>query len=109
MQGDLDSMRSNLQTMKEQIGKVSERGTRDQVQLNIDMWQSLLDHMDKHMDEVKKMMAVHHWPPDGAGKHEHAQPSGPSSSFSIRKPMSVLRGGDIQDLSNTTTECALTR
>ena len=77
MQGDLDSMRSNLQKMKDQIGKVSDRGTRDQLQLNIDMWQSLVDHMDKHMDEMKKMMGVHHGPPDGAGKHEHAQPSTP--------------------------------
>jgi len=40
MQTDLDSMRSTLQKMKDQIGKVSDRGTKDQLQLNIDMWQS---------------------------------------------------------------------
>ena len=64
-------MRSNLQKMKDQIGKVSDRGTRDQLQLNIDMWQSLVDHMDKHMDAMKKMRNAHKGPPDDAGKHEH--------------------------------------
>ncbi len=74
MQGDVDSMRSNLQKMKDQIGKVSDRGTRDQLQLNIDMWQSLVDHMEKHMDTMKKMMGAHHAPPGDADKrdHEHA-------------------------------------
>lgn len=73
MQGDIDSMRSNLQKMKDQIGKVSDRGTRDQLQLNIDMWQSLVDHMDKHMDAMKKMMGAHHAPPGDAGKHDREQ------------------------------------
>jgi hypothetical protein len=45
--------------MKDQIGKVSDRGTKDQLQLNIDMWQSLIDHMDKHMAIMKKMMGAH--------------------------------------------------
>ena len=58
MQSDLDSMRSNLRKMKDQIGKVSDRGTRDQFQLNIDMWQSLVDHMDKHMAAMKNMMGA---------------------------------------------------
>ena len=74
MQGDLDSMRSNLQKMKDQIGKVSDVRTRDQLQLNIDMWQSLVDHMEKHMDTMKKMMGAHHAPPGDGDKrdHEHA-------------------------------------
>jgi predicted nucleic acid-binding Zn-ribbon protein len=71
MQGDLDSMRSNLQKMKDQVGKVSDRETRNQLQLNIDMWQSFVDHMDKHMDAMKQMTSAHHGPPDDAGKHEH--------------------------------------
>ena len=58
MQGDIDGMRSNLQKMKDQIGKVSDRETRNQLQLNIDMWQSLVDHMDKHMDAMKNMMST---------------------------------------------------
>ena len=62
-QNDLDNMRSNLRKMKDQIGKVSDRGTRDQLQLNIDMWQSLVDHMDKHMAAMKNMMGAHKGPP----------------------------------------------
>ena len=76
MQGDLDGMRSNLQKMKDQIGKVSDRGTRDQLQLNIDMWQSFVDHMDKHMDAMKQMMSTHRGPPDDASTHESPHPPG---------------------------------
>ena len=71
MQSDLDNMRSNLQRMKDQIGKVSDRGTRDQLQLNIDMWQSLIDHTDKHMEAMKKMMSRPQGPPGDGAKHEH--------------------------------------
>jgi hypothetical protein len=71
MQADRDSMRSNLQKMKDQIGKVSDRGTKDQLQLNIDMWQSLIAHMDKHMAAMKKMMSAHGGPPTDGTKHEH--------------------------------------
>jgi hypothetical protein len=59
MQANLDNMRASLQEMKDQIGKVSDRGTKDQLQLNIDMWQSLIDHMDKHMATMRKMMGAH--------------------------------------------------
>ena len=72
MQADLDSMRSNLQKMKDQIGKVSDRATRDQLQLNIDMWQSFLDQMDEHIAAMKKMMTTHEGPPADGAKHEHA-------------------------------------
>ena len=74
MQGDLDNMRSNLQKMKDQVGKVSDRETRNQLQLNIDMWQSFVDHMEKHMDAMKQMMSTHRGPPDDAGKHEYHHP-----------------------------------
>jgi hypothetical protein len=56
MQADLDSMRSNLQKMKDQLKKVSDQSTRDQLQLNIDMWASQIDNMDKHMTMMKSMM-----------------------------------------------------
>ena len=69
MQADSDNMRANLQKLKDQIGKVSDRATRDQLQLNIEMWQSLIDHMDKHMTEMKNMMGAHEGP-----KHEHEHP-----------------------------------
>lgn len=55
--------------MKDQIGKVSDRGTRDQLQLNIDMWQSLIDHADA----MKKMMSAHKGPPGDRAKHEHEE------------------------------------
>jgi TolA-binding protein len=71
MQADLDSMRSNLQKMKDQIGKVSDRGTKEQLQLNIDMWQSLIGHMDKHMAAMKKMMSAHKGATSDGTTHEH--------------------------------------
>jgi hypothetical protein len=72
MQADLDNMRSNLQKMKDQIGKVSDRATRDQLQLNIEMWQSFVDQMDKHVAAMKKMMNTHKGSPADGAKHEHA-------------------------------------
>jgi hypothetical protein len=71
MQADLDSMRSNLQEMKDQIGKVSDRGTKEQLQLNIDMWQSLIGHMDKHMAAMKKMMSAQKGAAAAGTTHEH--------------------------------------
>jgi len=56
MQADLDTMRSNLQKMKDQLKKVSDQSTRDQLKLNIDMWTSQIDNMDKHMTMMKSMM-----------------------------------------------------
>jgi hypothetical protein len=60
MQADLDSMRSNLQKMKDQLSKVSDQSTKDQLQLNISMWQALIDNMDKHMTMMKGMMGPGH-------------------------------------------------
>jgi predicted nucleic acid-binding Zn-ribbon protein len=71
MQTDLDSMRSNLQKMKDQLGKVSDRGAKDQLQLNIDMWQSFIDHMDKHMATMRKMMDSRKGASTDETKHEH--------------------------------------
>jgi septal ring factor EnvC (AmiA/AmiB activator) len=56
MQADVDSMQANLKKMKEQLGKVSDQPTKDQLQLNIDMWQSLIDNMNKHLTVMKQMM-----------------------------------------------------
>jgi hypothetical protein len=71
MRGDLDGMRSNLQKMKDQIGKVTDRGMRDQLQFNIDMWQSMIDHMDKNMGMMKKMMGPHEGGRRDGDKHDH--------------------------------------
>lgn len=56
MQADLDTMKGNLQKMKDQLGKISDRSTKDELQVNIDMWQSVINHMDKHMSMMKEMM-----------------------------------------------------
>jgi hypothetical protein len=71
MQADLDSVRSNLQKMKDQIGRVSDPGTKEQLQLNIDMWQSLIGHMDKHMAAMKKMMSAHKGATSDGTTHDH--------------------------------------
>lgn len=68
MQADLDSMRSTLQKMKDGMDKVSDRATKDQLQLNINLWQSLIDHMEKHMAGMRKMMNSHHEPPPATPK-----------------------------------------
>jgi peptidoglycan hydrolase CwlO-like protein len=60
MQADLDNMKNNLQKMKDQLGKVSDQGTKDELQANIDMWQSVISHMDKHMSMMKEMMGSEH-------------------------------------------------
>jgi hypothetical protein len=68
MQADLDSMRSNLQKMKDQLNKVSDQSTRDQLQLNISMWQTLIDNMEKHMTMMRGRMSPVH------GMMMHGQP-----------------------------------
>lgn len=64
MQADLDSMKANLQKMKDQLANIEDPGTRGQAQLNIAMWQSLIDNMDKHLQVMKSMMG-------GPGMHDH--------------------------------------
>jgi len=56
MQADLDSMKANLQKMKDQLRNIEDPGIREQAQLNIAMWQSLVDNMNKHMEMMKGMM-----------------------------------------------------
>ncbi len=69
MQADLDSMRSNLQKMKDQLRKVSDQSTKDQLELNIGMWQTLIEDMDKHMRMMKQMMG------QGMMMHESQPPT----------------------------------
>ena len=52
----LDSMSTNLQKMKDEVSKVSDQSSKNAMQLNIDMWQSLIDHSNKHMAMMKEMM-----------------------------------------------------
>lgn len=53
---DLDAMRAQLQKMRKQTARVSDQSRKEEMQLNNDMWQSLIDHMDKHMTKMKNMM-----------------------------------------------------
>ncbi|HEY6972198.1 MAG TPA: hypothetical protein VJA94_23505 [Candidatus Angelobacter sp.] len=71
MQADLDSMRSKLQKMKDQLNKISDQSTKDQFQLNIEMWQSVIDDMDKHITMMKQMMG----PGQNMMMHEHRPPA----------------------------------
>lgn len=62
-QSDLAAMRAQLQKMREQTARMSDPSRKDAQQLNNDMWQSLIDHMDKHMTKMNSMM---HSKRDGA-------------------------------------------
>jgi hypothetical protein len=53
-------MRANLQKMKDQLNRVLDQLSQDQLQLNIAMWQVLIDNMDKHMTMMKGMMGSGH-------------------------------------------------
>ncbi len=55
-QTDLDAMRAQLQKMRDQTARVSDQSRKEEIQLNNEMWQSLIDHMDKHMMKMKNMM-----------------------------------------------------
>lgn len=59
MQADLDSMKATLEQMKGQLGKVSDAAVHEQLQWNVDLWQKMLDNMDKHMTMIKQMMESH--------------------------------------------------
>lgn len=55
-QRDLAAMRAQLQKMREQTARTSDQSRKDEQQLNNDMWQSLIDHMDEHMTKMNAMM-----------------------------------------------------
>jgi peptidoglycan hydrolase CwlO-like protein len=64
LQADVDSMKANLQKMKAQLGSVKDQSTKDQLQLNITMWQTFIDNMDKHLQMMKSM---------GGPGHDHGE------------------------------------
>ena len=55
-QGDLAAMRAQLLKMREQAARVPDAGRKEEMQLNNDMWQLLIDHMDAHMTKMSRMM-----------------------------------------------------
>jgi hypothetical protein len=73
MQASLDGMKANLQKMKDGIAGVNDQATRDQLQLNIDLWQACIDNMDHHMHMMGMMME--HGPMHrGKGMEHHHAP-----------------------------------
>ncbi len=42
--------------MREQAARVPDAGHREEMQLNNDMWQLLIDHMNAHMTKMSRMM-----------------------------------------------------
>jgi hypothetical protein len=56
MQADLDSMRATLKQMQDQLDKVSDPATRQELQWNSELWQKTADNMEKHMEMMKHMM-----------------------------------------------------
>lgn len=61
-QADLAAMRAHLVKMREQTVRTSDQARKEEQQLNNDMWQMLIDHMDAHMTKMSRMM---HSPRDG--------------------------------------------
>jgi hypothetical protein len=55
MQADMDGMKANLQKMKDLLAKTKDASAKEQLQLNVNMWQSVVDNMDKHMQMMKHM------------------------------------------------------
>jgi hypothetical protein len=56
MRADVDSMKANLQKMKDQLGSIKDPGAKAQAELNIAMWQSLVDDLDTHLQVIQGFM-----------------------------------------------------
>jgi hypothetical protein len=67
MKADMDKMRRMVVMMRSEALKVQDVSTRDAMQTNADLWSSLLDHMEKHMQQMGQM-------PMGMGMHPGGQP-----------------------------------
>ena len=70
MQADLDGMKASLQQMKALLAKTKEASAREQLQLNVNMWQSVIDNMDKHMKMMSSMGSGGHDMQAMGGGHE---------------------------------------
>lgn len=64
---ELDAMRAQLQKMRDQTAMISDQSRQQDMQLNNDMWQSLVDHMDRHMTKMAEMMESRHSTQPGGG------------------------------------------
>ncbi len=59
MRADVDSMKATLQQMQNQLGTVSDTSVHQQLQWNVDLWQKLLNNLDKHLAMMNQMMNSH--------------------------------------------------
>ena len=57
---DMEAMRAQLKKMRDQTAGISDQSRQQDMQLNNDMWQSLIDHMDRHMTKMAEMMDSKH-------------------------------------------------
>jgi hypothetical protein len=73
MQASMDGMKANLQKMKDGLATVKDQATHDQLQININLWQSLIENMDHHMHMMGAMME-HGGMQHGKGMEHHGGP-----------------------------------
>ena len=55
MKADMEKMRRMVLMMRSEALKVQDVSTRDAMQTNADLWNALLDHMQKHMTQMEQM------------------------------------------------------
>ncbi len=52
---DLEKMKSSLQQMRANVNNISDANEKARWQANIDMWQTLTDHMDRMIKQMESM------------------------------------------------------
>ena len=63
MKAQVEKMHATLDQMKANLAKVKDPAARQQAQLNVDLWEGMV----QHMDGMVKMMSDHPMPHEGAG------------------------------------------
>jgi hypothetical protein len=56
MQDQTAQMRATLEKMKANLAKISDPALKQQAQLNVDLWEAMV----QHMEGMSKMMQAHH-------------------------------------------------
>jgi hypothetical protein len=67
MQAQVDKMRATLEQMKANLSKITDPAARQQAQLNVDLWEAMVHHM-----EVMTHMMAPHGGMDMGGMHAPA-------------------------------------
>lgn len=92
MHANLDAMQTTLQRMKAGLAGIKDQATRDQMQLNINLWQSMLDNMSEHL---KMMEGMHHGDGMGMGMNgmHHGDMHGEDMSMHHANGMDCCKDG----------------